>query len=160
MAQKITPNLWFDGNAEEAAGFYVDVFDDGRITNVAHYPEGTSSAGKVVTVEWELNGQTFIGINGGPQFKFDEAVSFMITCKDQAEVDYYWERLTDGGAESQCGWLRDRFGLSWQVVPEGIDELFSDPDPTKAERAWQAMMKMKKLDLAELRAAAEGVAAG
>ena len=160
MAQKITPNLWFDGNAEEAASFYVDVFDDGRITNVSHYPEGTGSAGKVVTVEWELNGQTFIGINGGPQFKFDEAVSFMITCKDQAEVDYYWERLTDGGAESQCGWLSDRFGLSWQVVPEGIDELFSDPDPTKAERAWQAMMKMRKLDVAELRAAAEGVAAG
>ena len=160
MAQKITPNLWFDGNAEEAASFYVDVFDDGRITNVSHYPEGTGSAGKVVTVEWELNGQTFTGINGGPQFKFDEAVSFMITCKDQAEVDYYWERLTEGGAESQCGWLSDRFGLSWQVVPEGIDELFSDPDPTKAERAWQAMMKMTKLDLAELRAAAEGVAAG
>ena len=160
MAQKITPNLWFDGNAEEAASFYVDVFDDGRITNVSHYPEGTSSAGKVVTVEWELNGQAFIGINGGPQFKFDEAVSFMITCKDQAEVDYYWERLTEGGAESQCGWLRDRFGLSWQVVPEGIDELFSDPDPTKAERAWQAMMKMRKLDVAELRNAAEGVAAG
>ncbi|HEX2387858.1 MAG TPA: VOC family protein [Solirubrobacterales bacterium] len=160
MAQKITPNLWFDGNAEEAASFYVDVFDDGRITNVSHYPEGTSSAGKVVTVEWELNGQAFIGINGGPQFKFDEAVSFMITCKDQAEVDYYWERLTDGGAESQCGWLRDRFGLSWQVVPEGIEELFSDPDPTKAERAWQAMMKMRKLDVAELRNAAEGVAAG
>ena len=160
MAQKITPNLWFDGNAEEAANFYVDVFDDGRITKVAHYPEGSGSAGKVVTVEWELNGQTFIGINGGPQFKFDEAVSFMITCKDQAEVDYYWERLTDGGEESQCGWLRDRFGLSWQVVPEGIDELFSDPDPTKAERAWQAMMKMRKLDVAELRSAAEGVAAG
>ena len=160
MAQKITPNLWFDGNAEEAASFYVDVFDDGRITNVSHYPEGTSSAGKVVTVEWELNGQAFIGINGGPQFKFDEAVSFMITCKDQAEVDYYWERLTDGGAESQCGWLRDRFGLSWQVVPEGIEELFSDPDRTKAERAWQAMMKMRKLDVAELRNAAEGVAAG
>ena len=160
MAQKITPNLWFDGNAEEAASFYVDVFDDGRITKVSHYPEGTGSAGKVVTVEWELNGQAFIGINGGPQFKFDEAVSFMITCKDQAEVDYYWERLTDGGAESKCGWLSDRFGLSWQVVPEGIEELFSDPDRTKAERAWQAMMKMRKLDVAELRSAAQGVAAG
>ena len=160
MAQKITPNLWFDGNAEEAANFYVDVFDDGRITKVSHYPEGSESAGKVVTVEWELNGQTFIGINGGPQFKFDEAVSFMITCKDQAEVDYYWERLTDGGAESKCGWLSDRFGLSWQVVPEGIEELFSDPDRTKAERAWQAMMKMRKLDVAELRSAAQGVAAG
>ena len=160
MAQKITPNLWFDGNAEEAANFYVDVFDDGRITKVSHYPEGSESAGKVVTVEWELNGQTFIGINGGPQFKFDEAVSFMITCKDQAEVDYYWERLTDGGAESKCGWLSDRFGLSWQVVPEGIEELFSDPDRTKAERAWQAMMKMRKLDVAELRSAAEGVTAG
>jgi predicted 3-demethylubiquinone-9 3-methyltransferase (glyoxalase superfamily) len=101
-------------------------------------------------------GMRFVGINGGPQFKFDEAVSFMISCKDQEEVDYYWERLTDGGAESQCGWLEDRYGLSWQVVPEGMDEVFSDPDPKKAERAMQAMLKMRKLDIAALRAAAEG----
>ena len=161
MSQKITPNLWFDMNAEEAANFYVDLFDDGRILNVARYPEGSPGpAGKVMTVEWELNGQKFVGINGGPQFQFSEAVSFMISCKDQEEVDYYWDRLTaDGGKEGQCGWLSDRFGLAWQVVPEGMDEVFSDPDPAKAERSMAAMMKMKKLDIAELRAAAEGVPA-
>ncbi|HVL22155.1 MAG TPA: VOC family protein [Amaricoccus sp.] len=162
MSQKITPNLWFDMNAEEAANFYVDLFDDGRILNVARYPEGSPGpAGEVMTVEWELNGQKFVGINGGPQFQFSEAVSFMISCKDQEEVDYYWDRLTaDGGKEGQCGWLSDRFGLAWQVVPEGMDEVFSDSDPTKAERSMAAMMKMKKLDIAELRAAAEGVPAG
>ncbi|HWO48855.1 MAG TPA: VOC family protein [Solirubrobacterales bacterium] len=162
MSQKITPNLWFDMNAEEAANFYVDLFDDGRILNVARYPEGSPGpAGEVMTVEWELNGQKFVGINGGPQFQFSEAVSFMISCKDQEEVDYYWDRLTaDGGKEGQCGWLSDRFGLAWQVVPEGMDEVFSDPDPAKAERSMAAMMKMKKLDIAELRAAAEGVPAG
>ena len=162
MSQKITPNLWFDMNAEEAANFYVDLFDDGRILNVARYPEGSPGPdGEVMTVEWELNGQKFVGINGGPQFQFSEAVSFMISCKDQEEVDYYWDRLTaDGGKEGQCGWLTDRFGLAWQVVPEGMDEVFSDPDPAKAERSMAAMMKMKKLDIAELRAAAEGVPAG
>jgi predicted 3-demethylubiquinone-9 3-methyltransferase (glyoxalase superfamily) len=162
MSQKITPNLWFDMNAEEAANFYVDLFDDGRILNVARYPEGSPGpAGEVMTVEWELNGQKFVGINGGPQFQFSEAVSFMISCRDQEEVDYYWDRLTaDGGKEGQCGWLSDRFGLAWQVVPEGMDEVFSDPDPAKAERSMAAMMKMKKLDIAELRAAAEGVPAG
>ena len=162
MSPKITPNLWFDMNAEEAANFYVDLFDDGRILNVARYPEGSPGpAGEVMTVEWELNGQKFVGINGGPQFQFSEAVSFMISCKDQEEVDYYWDRLTaDGGREGQCGWLTDRFGLAWQVVPEGMDEVFSDPDPAKAERSMAAMMKMKKLDIAELRAAAEGVPAG
>jgi len=162
MSQKITPNLWFDMNAEEAANFYVDLFDDGRILNVARYPEGSPGpAGEVMTVEWELNGQKFVGINGGPQFQFSEAVSFMISCKDQEEVDYYWDRLTaDGGREGQCGWLTDRFGLAWQVVPEGMDEVFNDPDPAKAERSMAAMMKMKKLDIAELRAAAEGVPAG
>jgi predicted 3-demethylubiquinone-9 3-methyltransferase (glyoxalase superfamily) len=161
MSPKITPNLWFDMNAEEAANFYVDLFDDGRILNVARYPEGTPGpAGEVMTVEWELNGQKFVGINGGPQFQFSEAVSFMISCKDQEEVDFYWDRLTaDGGREGQCGWLTDRFGLAWQVVPEGMDEVFNDPDPAKAERSMAAMMKMKKLDIAELRAAAEGVPA-
>ena len=111
-----------------------------------------------MTVEFELRGQRFVGINGGPQFKFDEAVSFEIHCSDQDEVDYFWERLTDGGRESECGWLEDRFGLSWQVVPEGMDEVFSDSDPARAQRAMQAMLKMKKLDLAALRAAAEGQA--
>ncbi|HEU4801885.1 MAG TPA: VOC family protein [Solirubrobacterales bacterium] len=161
MSQKITPSLWFDMNAEEAANFYVDLFDDARILDVTRYPEGTPGpAGEVMTVEWELNGQKFVGINGGPQFQFSEAVSFMISCKDQDEVDYYWDRLTaDGGKEGQCGWLTDRFGLAWQVVPEGMDEVFNDPDPAKAERSMAAMMKMKKLDIAELRAAAEGVPA-
>jgi predicted 3-demethylubiquinone-9 3-methyltransferase (glyoxalase superfamily) len=156
MQQKIVPNLWFDTEAEEAADFYVSVFRDGRIVNVTHYTEaGPRPAGMVMTVEFELMGQRFLGINGGPQFKFDEAVSFQIDCKDQDEVDYFWERLTEGGEESQCGWLRDRFGLSWQVVPTGMEELFADPDPERARRAMEAMLKMGKLDIAELRHAAD-----
>jgi predicted 3-demethylubiquinone-9 3-methyltransferase (glyoxalase superfamily) len=110
-----------------------------------------------MTVEFELNAQRFVGINGGPHFKFDEAVSFQITCEDQDEVDYYWEKLTEGGEESQCGWLKDRFGLSWQVVPKGMEAVFSNPDKEKADRAMQAMLKMSKLDIAALRAAADGV---
>ncbi len=161
MAQKITPNLWFDGDAEAAAEFYCDVFPDGRIVAVSRYPEGSPGpAGTVMTVEWELNGQRFVGINGGPQFQFDEAVSFMISCADQAEVDYYWERLADGGTEGQCGWCKDRFGLSWQVVPRGMEVVFSDPDPAKAQRAMAAMLKMGKLDIGALRAAAAGEADG
>ena len=158
MSQKITPNLWFDGEAEDAANFYVDVFPDGRILEVTRYPEGSPGpAGEVMTVEWELMGQRFTGINGGPRFKFDEAVSFLIGCEDQEEVDYYWERLlAGGGEESQCGWLKDRYGLSWQVVPKGMEEVFSDSDPKRAERAMQAMLKMRKLDLAALQAAADG----
>ncbi len=157
MPQKIVPNLWFDTEAEEAAEFYISVFKTGRIVNVTHYTEGAPrEAGMVMTVEFELDGERFVGINGGDQFKFDEAVSFQISCADQDEVDYFWERLTEGGEEGQCGWLRDRYGLSWQVVPEGMDEVFSDPDPQRAERAMQAMLKMSKLDVAALRAAAEG----
>jgi predicted 3-demethylubiquinone-9 3-methyltransferase (glyoxalase superfamily) len=161
MSQKIVPNLWFDGQAEEAANFYVDIFEDAKILNVAKYPEGSpGEAGTVMTVEFELNGVRFVGINGGPQFKFDEAVSFQIDCEDQAEVDYFWDRLTDGGEESQCGWLKDRFGLSWQVVPRGMEVVFNDPDPEKAQRAMAAMMKMRKIDVAALRAAAEGEPVG
>ena len=157
MQQKIIPNLWFDTEAEEAARFYCEVFENSRIVNVAHYTEaGPREAGTVMTVEFELEGQRFVGINGGPQFKFDEAVSFQINCEDQAEVDYFWEKLTDGGEESQCGWLRDRFGLSWQVVPKGMEEVFSDPDTKRAQRAMEAMLKMGKLDIAALRAAADG----
>jgi predicted 3-demethylubiquinone-9 3-methyltransferase (glyoxalase superfamily) len=159
MQQKITPNLWFDGDAEQAAEFYVSVFKDSRIVSVAHYPESSERAGTVLTVDWELDGQRFVGINGGPQFKFDEAVSFAVSCKDQDEVDYYWEKLTDGGEESMCGWVKDRFGLSWQVVPEGMEELFSDSDPQRADRAWKAMMGMRKLDIAALQSAADGVPA-
>jgi predicted 3-demethylubiquinone-9 3-methyltransferase (glyoxalase superfamily) len=159
MAQKITPNLWFDTEAKEAAEFYVSVFENSRIVSVTHYPESSPRAGTVLTVEWDLNGQRFVGLNGGPQFKFDEAVSFAISCKDQEEVDYYWERLTDGGEESMCGWVKDRFGVSWQVVPEGMDELFSDHDSQRVERAWKAMMSMRKLDIAALQSAADGVPA-
>jgi predicted 3-demethylubiquinone-9 3-methyltransferase (glyoxalase superfamily) len=158
MPRSITPNLWFDGNAEEAANFYLSVFDNSRIVSVARYPENSPGpAGTVMTVEFELDGNRFVGINGGPQFTFDEAVSFQIDCKDQKEVDYFWERLSsDGGKESQCGWVTDRFGLCWQVVPGGMDELFADPDPTRAQRAMQAMLKMTKLDIAALQAAADG----
>jgi predicted 3-demethylubiquinone-9 3-methyltransferase (glyoxalase superfamily) len=160
MSQTIVPNLWFDGQVEEAAEFYCSVFDDGRIITKTLYPEGTSSAGSVMTVEWEVNGMRFLGINGGPQFKFNEAVSFAVTCKDQDEVDYYWDKLREaGGEEGPCGWLKDRYGLAWQVVPEGVDELFADPDPERSQRAFRAMEGMKKLDIAELRAAADGVGA-
>ena len=161
MSQKIVPNLWFDTQAEEAAEFYISVFKQGRILSVSRYTDaGPRPAGTVMSVEFELDGQRFVAINGGPQFTFDEAVSFQITCEDQDEVDFFWEKLTEGGEESQCGWLKDRYGLSWQVVPTGMDEIFSDPDPGRAERAMQAMFSMKKLDIAALRAAADGVPAG
>ena len=160
-AQPITPCLWFDTQAEEAARFYTGIFRNSKIVAVTRYGEAGREihgrpAGTVMTVEFELGGQRFVGINGGPQFKFDEAVSFEIHCEDQAEVDYFWEKLTAGGEESQCGWLRDRYGLSWQVVPTGMDEVFSDPDPERAQRAMQAMLKMSKLDIGELRRAADG----
>jgi predicted 3-demethylubiquinone-9 3-methyltransferase (glyoxalase superfamily) len=160
MAQRITPNLWFDTEAEEAAAFYCSIFPNSRIVSVAHYNDaGPRPAGTVMTVEFELDGERVIGINGGPKFPFSEAVSLMVTCADQAEIDHYWERLTDGGEEGPCGWCKDRYGLSWQVVPDGWDELFGEADPTRAERAMRAMFGMKKLDLAELRRAADGVPA-
>jgi predicted 3-demethylubiquinone-9 3-methyltransferase (glyoxalase superfamily) len=155
--QKIVPNLWFDTEAEEAAAFYVSVFEDSRIVNVTHYTEaGPRPAGTVMTVEFELSGQRFVGINGGPEFTFDEAVSLQIACETQDEVDRYWTQLTDGGEEGQCGWLKDRFGLSWQVVPTGMEELFADPDPERARRAMEAMLGMRKIDVAALRRAADG----
>jgi predicted 3-demethylubiquinone-9 3-methyltransferase (glyoxalase superfamily) len=161
MLQKIVPNLWFDTEGEEAAEFYVSVFPNSRVLNVARYTEaGPRDAGTVMTVEFELDGQRFVAINGGPDFRFSEAVSFQVTCADQEELDYYWERLTsDGGSDGPCGWCKDRYGLSWQVVPEGMDELFADPDPTRATRAMEAMLGMRKLDVAALHAAAEGVPA-
>jgi predicted 3-demethylubiquinone-9 3-methyltransferase (glyoxalase superfamily) len=160
MQQKITPNLWFDTEAEEAADFYTSVFKNSRVVSKTHYPEDAPrEAGMVMTVEFELDGQRFVGINGGPEFKFDEAVSFQVNCEDQDEVDYYWERLTDGGEEGPCGWVKDRFGLAWQVTPSGMDELFADSDPARAQRAMQAMLKMRKLDIAELQRAADGVPA-
>lgn len=125
--------------------------------NVTHYTEaGPREAGTVMTVEFELEGQRFIGINGGPEFSFDEAISFMIECETQEEIDYFWEKLSEGGEESQCGWLKDRYGLSWQVVPSGMEELFADPDKGRAERAMKAMLGMRKIDLAALRGAADG----
>jgi predicted 3-demethylubiquinone-9 3-methyltransferase (glyoxalase superfamily) len=157
----IVPNLWFDANAEEAAEFYVSIFPNSRIVDVLRYTEaGPGPAGTVVTVTWELDGQRFVGINGGPQFTFDEAVSFEITCEDQTEIDRYWSLLTaDGGEEGQCGWLKDRFGLSWQVVPRELSDLLHDPDQERATRATEAMLRMGKFDIAALRAAADGVPA-
>ena len=158
--QRVTPNLWFDTQAEEAAEFYCSIFPNSRLVSIARYPEGSPGpAGEVMTVEYELDGQRYVHINGGPEFTFSEAVSFQINCADQAEVDYYWDKLVDGGEESQCGWLKDRYGFSWQVVPAGMEELFSDPDPGRAQRAMQAMLTMRKLDVAELRRAADSVPA-
>jgi len=160
MRARIKPNLWFDSQAEEAAAFYVSVFENSRIVSTTHYPENSpGEAGTVMTVEFELDGTRFVAINGGPQFHFDEAVSFEIPCAGQDEVDYYWGKLTEGGEEGPCGWVKDRYGLSWQVVPEGMDELFADPDSSRVERAMQAMLQMSKLDIAELRSAADGVPA-
>jgi len=154
----ITPNLWFDTESEEAAEFYCSIFPNSKITAVTHYTEGSPrEAGMVLTVSFVLDGQELTAINGGPEFKFDEAISLAINCADQAEVDYYWDKLTaDGGEESQCGWLKDRYGLSWQVVPSGWEEIFTSGDEGRAERAMQAMMGMKKLDIAALQAAADG----
>ena len=155
---RITPNLWFDGEALDAAEYYCSIFPNSEIRAVSHYTEaGPGPAGEVLTVDFVLDGKEFTAINGGPAFTFDEAVSFLINCKDQAEVDRYWDTfIGDGGQESQCGWLKDKFGLSWQVVPEGMAELFTDPDKSKAERAMKAMLGMKKLDVAALQAAAAG----
>lgn len=155
--RRIVPNLWFDTEAEEAAAFYTSVFKNSRITNVAHYGEaGPREAGMVMTVSFELDGHPFTAINGGPEFSFTEAVSLEIICESQAEVDEYWARLSDGGEEGPCGWLKDRYGLSWQVVPEGMYELLDDPDSARTERAMAAMLQMGKLDLAALRRAADG----
>jgi predicted 3-demethylubiquinone-9 3-methyltransferase (glyoxalase superfamily) len=154
---RIVPNLWFDTEAEQAAEFYCSVFPDSRIVTVTHYTEaGPREAGMVLTVELELDGQRFTAINGGPQFTFSEAVSFLIECDDQAEIDAYWEKLTAGGGEEgPCGWLKDRFGLSWQVVPKGMGDFFAG-DPERARRAMEAMLQMRKLDVAAMHAAAAG----
>jgi predicted 3-demethylubiquinone-9 3-methyltransferase (glyoxalase superfamily) len=155
---KITTCLWFNGQAEEAANFYVSLFPNSRVGSVARFPEGTPRpAGSVMTVEFELDGQQFVGLNGGPEFKFTEAVSFQIDCKDQAEVDRYWnELIANGGEESVCGWLKDRFGVSWQVVPSALPKLMSDPDRAKANRGTAARMQMKKIDIGKLEEAAAG----
>ncbi len=161
--QKITPNLWFDGQAEEAVRFYTSIFKDSEIGHIARYgkegfeihsqPEGT-----VMTIEFQIEGQKFEALNGGPQFRFNEAISFIVHCETQEEVDYYWDRLGEGGDESAqaCGWLKDRFGVSWQVVPTALYELLQDPDPEKSGRVMQAMLQMKKLDIPALQRAHRG----
>jgi predicted 3-demethylubiquinone-9 3-methyltransferase (glyoxalase superfamily) len=154
---KITPFLWFDNQAEEAARFYVSIFRNSKMGEVSRYTEaGPGPAGAVMVVDFELDGEPFQALNGGPVFKFTEAVSFRIDCKDQAEVDYFWERLSDGGEPGPCGWLKDRYGLSWQVVPADLIRLLSDPDRERASRAAAAMLKMGRLDIATLEAAAKG----
>jgi predicted 3-demethylubiquinone-9 3-methyltransferase (glyoxalase superfamily) len=156
--QKITTFLWFDNNAEEAANFYVSVFKNSRILTTARYPEGSPGPkGSVMIVDFELDGQRFTALNGGPHFKFNEAISLLVHCQTQEEVDYYWEKLTaDGGQESQCGWLKDKYGLSWQITPEILMNLLNDSDRTKTQRAMQAMMQMKKLDIKTIEEAAAG----
>jgi predicted 3-demethylubiquinone-9 3-methyltransferase (glyoxalase superfamily) len=156
---KITPCLWFDGNAEEAAKFYTSIFPNSRIDKVVPAASDTPSnqKGDVITVEFTLDGTTFVGLNGGPEFQFDEAISFMIDCKDQAEVDRYWDALVQGGGEhSVCGWLKDRFGVSWQVTPRRLVEMTEGDDRAAAERAMKAMLEMTKLDIAKLEEAYRG----
>lgn len=154
---KITPMLWFDGQAEEAAKLYTSLFDNSKILNVSHYGEaGPGEPGSVMTVQFELEGQKFVGLNGGPNYKFTEAVSFVVNCETQEEVDKFWSTLSDGGEEGPCGWLKDRFGLSWQITPTALPRLLTDPDREKANRVMNAMMQMKKIEIAELERAAEG----
>ena len=153
----LTPCLWFDTEGEDAAELYTSVFPNSKILDVARYgPAGARPEGTVMTVSFELDGQKFLALNGGPNFKFNEAVSFQIHCRDQEEVDHYWERLGEGGEPGPCGWLKDRFGLSWQVVPDRLPELLGDPDREKAQRVMAAMLEMGKIEIAELEQAADG----
>ena len=147
--QKITPFLWFDNNAEEAIQFYVGIFKDSKILNVNRMGDG----GAVLTATFQLEGQEFMALNGGPMFKFTEAISLFVSCETQAEVDTLWQKLTAGGEESRCGWLKDKFGLSWQIIPKALGELMGDPDPAKAQRVMQAMLQMNKIDIQTLKAA-------
>jgi predicted 3-demethylubiquinone-9 3-methyltransferase (glyoxalase superfamily) len=160
-SQKITPCLWFDSEAEDAARFYISVFEDARIGTISRYGEEGFEIhgrpeGSVMTVEFELAGQAFTALNGGSHFKFNEAISFQLPCETQKEIDHYWERLSAGGEVQQCGWLKDRFGVSWQIFPAALPEMLRDSDKAKAARAMRAMLGMKKLDIAELQAAYEG----
>jgi predicted 3-demethylubiquinone-9 3-methyltransferase (glyoxalase superfamily) len=157
--QKIRPFLWFNENAEEAMKFYVSVFKNSKIESMSRYPEGAPGpAGEVMTGTFVLDGQEFMALNGGPEFRFNESISFFVNCETQEEVDELWQKLTtDGGEESQCGWLKDKFGLSWQIVPTKLGELLGDPDREKSQRVMQAMLQMRKIDIAGLeRAAAQG----
>ncbi len=159
--QKITPFLWFDNQAEEAAKFYTSIFKNSKITDIARYGEAGAKVsgrakGSVMTVSFELDGQEFTALNGGPLFKFTEAVSFVVNCKTQKEVDELWEKLSAGGEKSQCGWLKDKYGLSWQIVPTILTEMMEDKDPKRSERVMQAMLKMAKLDIESLKQAYHG----
>jgi predicted 3-demethylubiquinone-9 3-methyltransferase (glyoxalase superfamily) len=157
MDDGFTVCLWFDGRAEEAAEYYTSIFPGSKIGKIGHYTEaGPGEPGSVLAVDFTANGQKFVAINGGPEFTFDEAISFQIYCDGQDEVDDYWSTLTEGGEESVCGWLKDRFGLSWQVIPNGLLELLGDEDPEKAARATEAMLSMRKLDLAAIEQAHAG----
>lgn len=160
--QKIIPYLWFDNKAEEAAKFYTSIFKDSKIGKISRYDKAAAEVskqpeGSVMTVEFKLEGQEFVALNGGPIFKFTEAVSFLVSCKNQEEVDYFWEKLTDGGEEGVCGWLKDKYGLSWQVAPTILDEMLRDKDKGKAERVMQAMLKMKKIEIKDLKQAYDEV---
>jgi predicted 3-demethylubiquinone-9 3-methyltransferase (glyoxalase superfamily) len=161
MTQKITTFLWFDGQAEEAAKYYVSIFEDSRIVGTTHYDDESSRAagrpkGSVMTVEFDLDGQRFTALNGGPLFKFTEAISLVVHCENQNEVDHFWKNLSAGGEEVECGWLKDRYGLSWQVVPDVLIEMLQSKDPEKSKRAMAAMLKMRKLDIAALQQAYDG----
>jgi predicted 3-demethylubiquinone-9 3-methyltransferase (glyoxalase superfamily) len=154
--QKITPFLWFDGQAEEAAKFYTSIFRNSKIESVARFPEGSPApAGMVMTVAFRLDGQEFVALNGGPNFKFNEAISFVVNCETQEEVDEFWEKLSAGGKEVQCGWLQDKYGVSWQIVPTILFKLLQDRDPEKSKRVMQAMLQMVKLDIKRLQEASE-----
>ena len=155
--QKITPCLWFDGQAEEAAQYYISIFRNSRITRITRWgDEGPGPKGAVLTVQFQLEGQDFMALNGGPEFKFTPAISLMVDCKTQSEVDELWDKLGEGGQPIECGWVTDRYGVSWQVVPTILSEMISDKDPKRADRVMAAMMKMKKLEFAPLQAAYEG----
>lgn len=154
--QKVSPFLWFDNQAEEAAQYYVSIFRDGKITNVTRYGEGgMGEPGTVLTVSFTLFGQEFTALNGGPEFSFTPAISFFVECESQAEVDRYWDQLTEDGSEEPCGWLRDKYGVSWQIVPRVLMELLQDEDKEKAQRVTQAMLQMKRIDIATLQVASE-----
>lgn len=157
MKQKITPFLWFDGNAEEAINFYTSIFKDSKIANVSRYPEGgPGPKGSLMTATFQLHGQEFIALNGGPMFKFTEAISFFVKCETQEEIDEFWEKLSAGGQKSQCGWLKDKFGLSWQIIPPILGQLMGDKDPQKSQRVMMAMMKMTKIEIQKLKDAFDG----
>jgi len=154
--QKITPYLWFDNQAEEAVNFYTSIFKDSKILSMSRLPaEAPGQSGPVITATFQIEGQTFMALNGGPMYRFTEAVSFFVSCQTQEEVDYYWDRLLEGGEVQMCGWLKDKYGLSWQIIPQALMQLMGDPDPEKARRVMEAMLKMVKIDIAGLKQAYE-----